>query len=80
MNALAHICPLLPKQPEQTEHFVNESIYEVLSSVALQFKDIVKEWSGRVLNTQNKLTEVFTEEGICFTYNALNARDMYTDE
>lgn len=37
-------------------------------------------WKGKVFNCSKHFSPVFTRDGLCFAFNSLNSRDLYTDE
>lgn len=80
MSILAHYCPLLQKIPFEYD-FIGESMYEFIQLVApsLEYSIVDCIW---ILdkNCVKYITPVLTDDGLCFTFNALNSHDIYTDE
>lgn len=56
----------------------NRSIYEVIKEIAPDKYSVI--FSASRVGYQLNFQPIFTEEGLCFTYNSINSRDMYTDE
>lgn len=77
---LAHVCPRLAEYSISKDNFTDESIYETMKHVSLQLGDIVEDWRQISDNLDTEILPIFHEDGICFTFNALNSHDMYTDE
>lgn len=82
LNALAHVCPYLRHRIKSSEDFVNESIYETIQDVSPKLPDLIQFCSQEYLNIKCSeiVKPVFSDEGLCFTFNALNSHDIYTDE
>lgn len=81
LRALAHICPNFPESIQSNEMFANESIYDTIQDVAYHIKVaiLVCRWQADVRYSKCK-PFVFTDDGLCSTFNALNSHDVYTDE
>lgn len=84
LNAIAHICPLLPDQIEQKENFLDESVYDIIQDISPNFNQSVDMCDFRGHYDDDRCSEFFlpilTEEGVCFTFNALNSHEIYTEE
>lgn len=75
LKAMAHTCPSFPHSIEFDDEF--ESIHEKIEEIAFKVSIVGYAWQNHgFLNHQF----VFTEDGRCHTFNALNSRDSYTDE
>lgn len=83
MEALTHICQFYFTDFVSFEtKFVNESIYEVIQDMSLKFNDTLLEcmWQYEYDNCSKFFAPLLTEAGVCFSFNALNSHEMYTDE
>ena len=80
MNALTHICPRLSDRIQFKDDFVNESIYNQIQEMSPKFSDLLVncksvEFPGEC----SVMKPVFHDEGLCFTFNALNSHEIYTE-
>lgn len=82
LNSLAHICPFLPHLITYRDNFTNESIYDTIQDIAPSMRDsiLLWDWERRKIRGTKWWSEIFTDDGLCFAFNALNSRDIYTDE
>lgn len=86
VEALAHICPDLLSDVDSSnkyqfrQKFADESIHDVIQSLSSTLEFEFPFIRGPRRNESGLLEEVWTEEGICYSFNALNSRDVYTDE
>lgn len=83
VHALAHVCPhLLPANYESNQMFSDDSIYSVLQEISLRIDTSMMacEWRQKPVDCNKIFTKIITEKGLCFIFNELNSRDMYTDE
>lgn len=83
MKALANVCPLLPKWIHfKTEKFASESIYGQIEEIAPRLQDILLfcMWAYFDNICYKIIVPIMTEDGLCFTFNAMNSHEMYTDE
>lgn len=64
------------------DKFTNDSIYDTLLEIAPILNDTVFQlvWEGDVINKFNRLTPTLTDDDLCFAFNGLNSRDIYTEE
>lgn len=58
------------------------TIYDVIEDMAPQFNEtfLACQWQGKVDDCTKYIVPVFTEDGFCFSFNALNAHDIFTEE
>lgn len=64
------------------EKFANDSIYEVLEDLAPNRDYTINacQWQQKKVNCIEYMSPIMTNHGVCFSFNALNSQDMYTDE
>lgn len=79
---LSHICMRIPPLTSYGNDFAYEDIFNVIQDVAPTVDEIMLScsWKGTNFNCSEYLQPVLTNDGVCFTFNALNSRDIYTDE
>ncbi|XP_031634318.1 pickpocket protein 28-like [Contarinia nasturtii] len=81
-STLAHICEQMNRYIELENRFEDESIYNRIEEMAPNLNYSLQEckWRQRKVACADYITPMLTESGLCFTFNALNSRDVYTDE
>lgn len=64
------------------DNVTNSNIYKNLKKVAPGLTETISncEWFNQKTGCHKLFHEVWTEEGLCFTFNYLNASDMYKTE
>lgn len=82
MEALYHICPSFEAPFSDKSEFVNSSIYEIIEELAIPIRNITVscEWREKKRVCSEFLQQYFTDDGLCFVFNALNSHEMYTDK
>lgn len=72
----------MPQIIEYKENLTDSSIYNVIKDIANKYDDMFEIWysSYNDLHNITNFVAILTEEGFCFTFNALNSHDIYTDE
>ena len=83
MRALAHLCTSdIIDYFSLGEDFANASIYKTMRDMALPLDDVAPDCKfGRLFSSCDWfLKPSVTDEGVCFTFNALNSNEIYTNE
>ncbi|XP_055295204.1 pickpocket protein 28-like [Sitodiplosis mosellana] len=85
LSAFAHVCPRLPELIDFKDNFTNESIYQIFRMTEEKFERQLSQcsWLEQVRDGSDcgqYVAPVFTDNGICLTFNALNSYDTYTDQ
>ncbi|XP_049771508.1 pickpocket protein 28-like [Schistocerca cancellata] len=62
--------------------FTNYSTVEFLKEVAPPFDEMmfIVKWKNRVVNASDLFKPLITEEGLCYSFNMLDAEDFFTEE
>lgn len=84
MNAVIQLCEQKYVNDINYDIFMNfsdHSIFDLLREMSPKFEDSVLHcaWLYQSDDCKVDFKTIITEEGICFTFNALNSRDVYTD-
>lgn len=82
LDALSHICPLLPDRIKFENNFTDESIYNVIRNISPNLLRIVTFINKGVRDkylVSRSFDPVFTDEGLCFSLHGLNSHDTFTD-
>lgn len=87
LDALAHICPMLPDifpvyLRYDMDDFTDDSIYDIIQDIAPSMAEtmIAFRWRNIVEFERSEfVVPILTESGVCFTFNALNSYEIYTE-
>lgn len=83
LNTLSHLCTRLPDLIEYKENFSNDSIYATIQEIALPVSNSTWscKWQEEILvDCSAYYVPILTEEGVCFSFNSLNSKEIYTNE
>lgn len=83
MKALLHLCVKLNVEFDTPiDQYANSSIFEEMFEMAPNLNDSLRHchWLDESHNCPDLFIPIITEEGICFSFNALNSNEIYTDE
>ncbi|KAL1375829.1 hypothetical protein pipiens_017257 [Culex pipiens pipiens] len=81
LNSLAHVCSELTDVFDFTEP-LNDTSVETLMGMAPPSTEhfLHSYWCNSVLEPREVLTDSLTDKGLCFTFNAIAAEDLYRVE
>lgn len=85
LEALDHICHFSQSQ-SRNEHFgnkyLNETIFDRIQELAPTLSDSLSycSWKAQRVECTDLFKPILTEHGLCFTFNALNSHEIYTEE
>lgn len=82
IKALMHICPVLSHHIPFNDSVANESIYNIIQDIAPKVLESTYKctWKRYEFICFELIKPTLTEDGVCFTFNALNSHEIYTDE
>lgn len=84
LKALSHICIDNPYLFDDVdEEFANTSIYDELKKMAPVLDETIAacDWDDDLYWGCSKVfVPIFTEKGLCFSFNALNSNEIYTNK
>lgn len=63
-----------------TDHIENKEITRIISELGLSHQDLFEEssWLGVPIH-RKEFQSILVDRGICYTFNILNSRSIYTD-
>lgn len=85
MEALVHICQFSEHKATVCDHFgnrfINESVFKLIREMAPSGNESLTycKWQDKKYPCMELFKPFFSEKGICFAFNALNSRDIYTE-
>lgn len=67
---------------DHEDKFTNASIYDVIADMAPSPSETIFRcmWKYKYEDCNKFFVPIFTDLGLCFAYNAINSRDIYTNE
>lgn len=83
MEALLHTCQFRAWGFNRFEkQFVNESIYDIIQDMAPSIDGTLKKcrWKSVNVPCSDLFEPIFTSQGLCFSFNALNSEEIFTDK
>lgn len=81
--SLLHICDALDRYINYTDDFIGEWIYDEIPGMTMSINESVafSSWKWVTGEYYSQLfVPVLTEVGLCFAFNAVNSREIYTDQ
>lgn len=82
MHAIELVCDTLDVEDRSGDKFIDNSIYETIADIAPAFNDTMAmcSWKRNELDSCAEIFKsIWSGEGKCFAFNALNAHEMYTE-
>lgn len=82
LQALSHICSGLPDSITLDDEFVGSWIYDVITDIGLSLDRTFSQcsWQNENVTCSEIFVPLLTDDGLCFSFNALNSREFYTKE
>lgn len=79
LDAIVSICIMeMPRLANGVKIPRTESVYKTITRMGPNIDSVILFASFK--KTVVRFEPIFTPDGLCFTFNSLNSRDIYTDE
>lgn len=82
MEAVSQVCDAhLTSYFELGTNHTDHTIFDTLRDVAISFNDTMFhcKWRNDINYCQKYFKPILTEEGVCFTFNVLNSKEIYNE-
>lgn len=83
MEAIVHLCrSQVIKDFDIGTNNITSEFFDILKEVAPALVDTINfcKWRDHLSDCRDLFQRIITEEGVCYTFNAINSRDIYTNQ